>query len=169
MITLRLRRFAGAAVLPLVAASALAGCGGSESPSTTTSTAAATGAAGQAGGPGGNDTQMAAIQECLSAAGISLPTPPSGGQPGQNGAPNGAPPSGAPNGTPPSGAPNGTPPSGAPNGTPPSGMPGAAPGGPGGGMFSDAKVVAALKACGITVPTGGPGQGGAAPSASATS
>ena len=69
-----------------------------------------------------------AMQSCLKAAGISLPTP-----------------SGAPR-TPPSGAPR-TPPSGAPR-TPPSG----AAGGPG-GLFSDPTVQAALKACGLTVPT----------------
>jgi hypothetical protein len=36
-------------------------------------------------------------------------------------------------------------------------------------MFSDAKVVAALKACGLTVPTGGPrGTRTASPSTTAT-
>jgi hypothetical protein len=156
VIAIHPRRFAGAAALALVAAGVLAGCGGSDSSSTsTTTTTAAAGLAGQQGDPNGNDTQMAAVQKCLSSAGISMPTPPGGGQPGQGGGQ-------------PTGAPSGMP-SGAPNGTPPSGMPSGGAGGPGGGPFSDAKVVAALKACGIAVPTGGPGQGGAAATASTTS
>ena len=114
--------------LALSGALLLSACGGDDG----TTTAAPTSTAGNrpGGGPGfGADFQK--IQECLSAAGISLPTPSGSFQP-----------------------PTGTPPSGGPQGTPPSGGPG--DGGPGGGMFSDPQVQAALKACGITVPTGRP-------------
>lgn len=156
------RWLAGVAALALLAGGTVTACGsGSSSVSTPTTPATmASGQAGAPGGPGGMDsTQLAAIQKCLTAAGISLPTPP-GGQGG------GTPPSGAPSGAPTGSA--GSPPAGS-AGDPPSGGQGG-PGGAGGGMFSDAKVVAALKACGITIPTGGPrGAGTASASSSATS
>ena len=109
---------------------ALTACGGS-SGGTATPAAAATGspgANGQGGGFGGAD--FTAIQNCLSAAGISLPTP--------SGRPSGA--------ARPSGTFNGTPPT---DGARPSGAARA-----GGGLFQSAEVQAALKACGIAVPTG---------------
>lgn len=84
---------------------------------------------------------MTAIQACFKAAGIETAIPrgmPSGG----------ARPSGDPR---PSGTFNGTPPA---DGVRPSGAPGG-PGGGGGGMFQSAEAQAALKACGITVPTRG--------------
>lgn len=123
----------------------LAACGGS-SDATATPAAAATGspgANGQGGGFGGAD--FAAIQTCLKAAGIAVPTamPSGGARPSGSARPSG----------------NGTPPA---NGVRPSGAPG---GGGGGGMFQSAEAQAALKACGITVPTGR----GARPSATATS
>jgi len=78
---------------------------------------------------------MQQIQACLKAAGISVPTP--------TGMPSGGPGGG------PSGMPSGGPPSGGPSGGP--------QGGRGGGVdFSDKKVQAALKACGISVPTARP-------------
>jgi hypothetical protein len=150
------RRLASPGVLALAAVGALAGCSsGSGNSSSASSTAAAASQPGQQqGGQGGDSTQLAAIQKCLSAAGISMPMPPSGqagqggGQPGQSGSRPSGPPSGAPT-----------------VGTPSSSARG---GGQVGGTFFDPKVIAALKACGITVPTNGPGQAGAAPSASAT-
>jgi hypothetical protein len=112
------------AVLAVVPVSLLlTACGGDAGSTTAQPSAAASGAPG---GPGGG-LDLQAIQECLTAAGIEVPTP------------------------------NGTPPSGAPDGTPPSGAPGdGRGGGPGGGMFQSEEVQAALKACGITGPTGGP-------------
>jgi ABC-type phosphate transport system substrate-binding protein len=159
VIGLRFRRYAIAGVLTLAAAGVLSGCGSGSSGSSA-AISSKTAVAGQPS-QGGSSTQMAAIQKCLSAAGINMPTPPSGqsgqggGQPGQNGAQPSGQPTGAPSGMPSAGQ------SGQPSN-------GAAAGGQAGGMFSDAKVVAALKACGITVPTNGPGQAGAAPSTSST-
>lgn len=119
---------------------ALAGCGGSSGTATSATSAATPTAAPGAGGPGGVD--FAAIQACLTAAGISVPTP-----------------SGMPSGQPrPSGSFNGTPPA---DGVPPSGGPGA---GGGADMFQSEEAQAALKACGITMPTGR----GARPSVTAT-
>ena len=124
---------------------ALVGCGGSSGGSATPA-AAATGSPGaNGGGQGGGGfggVDMTAIQACLKAAGIDVPTP--------NGS---ARPSGAPR---PSGTFNGTPPA---DGVRPSGGAGG-----GGGMFQSAEAQAALKACGITMPTGR----GARPSATAT-
>lgn len=139
----------------------LAGCGGSSSsvssqagagstqPTTTPSTARSgdgqgqpgrTAQPGQGGPPGFGGVDFQKIQDCLTAAGISLPTPS-----GQS--------SGLPSGPPPSGFPSGT-----PTGPPPSGFPSGAPGGgPGGGrLLADPKVRAALQACGIDLPTGPP-------------
>jgi hypothetical protein len=118
--------------LALSGALLLAACGGDDRTTTAAPTSTAGNTPGGRPGFGGQDFQK--IQECLSAAGISLPTPSGTFRP-----------------------PTGTPPSGGPQGTPPSGAPGdGGPGGPGGGMFSDPQVQAALKACGITVPTGRP-------------
>jgi len=107
------------AALVMVTAIAAAGCG----PGGTTAApaASATAASASAGAPGGN-VDFAAIQQCLTAAGISAPSGgsfalPSGGVPQQ------------------------------PSGSfaPPSG------GFPGGGL-NDPATLAALKACGITLP-----------------
>jgi hypothetical protein len=107
------------AALVVVAALAAAGCG----PGATTAVpaASATAASASAGAPGGN-VDFAAIQQCLTAAGISAPSGgsfalPSGGVPQR------------------------------PSGSfaPPSG------GFPGGGL-NDPATLAALKACGITLP-----------------
>jgi hypothetical protein len=107
------------AALVMVTAIAAAGCG----PGGTTAApaASATAASASAGAPGGN-VDFAAIQQCLTAAGISAPSGgsfalPSGGVPQQ------------------------------PSGSfaPPSG-------GFQGGGFNDPATLAALKACGITLP-----------------
>jgi len=107
------------AALVMVTAIAAAGCG----PGGTTAAPAASAAAASAsaGAPGGN-VDFAAIQQCLTAAGITAPSGgsfalPSGGVPQQ------------------------------PSGSfaPPSG------GFPGGGL-NDPATLAALKACGITLP-----------------
>jgi hypothetical protein len=81
---------------------------------------------------GGN---FQAIQQCLDAAGIKLPSRPSGA------------PSGFPSGAP-SGAPSGFP-SFSPGQTPPGGV----GGGQGAGLFNSPKVQRALKACGIQLPS----------------
>lgn len=133
----RSRPFVGAVAVSLLAAGVLAGCGSSGSDAS--STTATTNSQGQ----GMDNAQMEEIQQCLSAAGIDMPTPPDQ-------------PSGQPSDQPtdqPTDQAQGTPPSGAADGP--------------GDLFSDSEVVAALEACGITVPTGGP-QGGAAPTASST-
>jgi hypothetical protein len=107
------------AALVMVTAIAAAGCG----PGGTTAAPAASAraASASAGAPGGN-VDFAAIQQCLTAAGISAPSGgsfalPSGGVPQQ------------------------------PSGSfaPPSG-------GFQGGGFNDPATLAALKACGITLP-----------------
>lgn len=118
----------------VVAALGLTACGSSSSAEPAATESAAPG--GPGGGFGGADFQK--ITACLKAAGIDVPDLPSG-MPSNR----------------PSGMPSGMPsdrPSGRPSGAP-SGFPG---GGRGGIDFSDAKVNAALKACGITVPTGMP-------------
>ncbi len=133
--SLHIRRPAVSLAAVALATVSLAACGSSSSGSSTSasssSTPTATGRPGGAGrGPGGID--IAAIQKCLKAAGISIPTGLPGGASGR--------PSGAPSGIP-SGA--------------PSGIPSGAPGGRG-GLLNDPKVQAALKACGISMPTGAP-------------
>jgi hypothetical protein len=138
------------AVRGMFAASALlltlAACGGSGDAAATPS-GSATGSPGangngQGGGFGGAD--FAAMQTCLKAAGIAVPTgmPSGGARPSGSARPSG----------------NGTPPA---DGVRPSG--GAGFGG-GGGMFQSKEAQAALKACGITVPTGR----GTRPSSTAT-
>lgn len=125
MTTMRISRLGGAAAVALLTGGTLAACGGAASSGTSPSGTSAATSAGQGpqnGSEGGDGSQFAAIQKCLAAAGISVPTPP----PAPSGAPTGAPTGG--------------------------------PGGPG-SPFSDAKVIAALKACGINVPTGAPGAG----------
>ena len=138
----RAMRFAAAG---LVAAAALTACGGSGS-ATATTTPSAAGTTGTPGaGRGFNAAEMQKIRECLAAAGISMPTP-SGGFRSFN-------------------------PSDRPSNRPSRTFtPGATGGrGPGGGLFNDPKVRAALQACGITLPTRRPGaSGGATPAPTTT-
>lgn len=134
------RAFAASAIL--LAAVGLAGCGGSDQPSGEPSQAQS--ASAPAGGPGGfgGGEQFEKIRSCLKAAGIDVPDLPTDR---------------------PSGMPTDRP-SGMPEGMPtdmpsrrPSGMPsGRAGGGFGGIDMSDTKVQAALKACGIELPSGMP-------------
>ncbi len=172
--TLRVRSLLGTAVTGVVATVVLAACGGgsggtttaestTSGPSTGTGTATASSPApGQGGpsggGPGGADFQK--IRECLTAAGISVPT--------GTGRFTGSPPAGAtPGGTPPSGGLGPLTPGAdgkytAPNGqvftAPPTRGPG--DGGGFGQIFSDPNAQAALTACGLSLPTGGPRPGG---------
>jgi hypothetical protein len=139
---IRSRLIGAATAATLLTGGGLAGCGSSSS--TTASTTPSPTPSGTDSpqvdqpGPGGDPTQMEAIRTCLTKAGISLPTPT--GTPGDGNAP---------------------PPADAKT----TGTPTTPPDGPGnaGVPFSDPKVIAALKACGITVPTDGPdsGAGGA--------
>jgi len=141
--THRRSRAAAIAVPALAAALTLSGCGGGGATTTTAAgtTPAAAPTPSRSGGQFGNSEQFARIRACLAAAGIQLPTPT--GRP-----------FGTRTGPPPTGM-RGTPPSGAPRtGPPPTGRPG---GGQFGRIFSDPQVVAALKACGIAVPTRPPG------------
>ena len=132
-------RLGAAGLVAAATLSVLSGCGSSASP---TGAAAPTNASatGGAGNRGSNSADFRKIQECLTAAGIAMPTP-SGGVRTRTGT---ARPSGSFSRSPrPSGS-----------------------GGFGGGrsrMFSDPKIVAALEACGITVPTGGANPGGVNP------
>jgi hypothetical protein len=152
---IRSRRIHPAATALLITSVLLAGCGGGSGSASgaATSTAASTassgrpsgGAGGAFGGPGGFDAAtLQKITACLSAAGISVPS--FSARPIPTGTAGGARPTGLPSGGPPSGAPTG------------------GQGGGPGGLFGSAAAQAALKACGITVPTGRP-----APSAAATS
>ena len=124
----RFRRSAVLVVLPAVLL--VAGCGGGDAGTTT---AAPTSASAE-GGPGGfrDGAEFQKIRQCLTAAGIPVPTPTGTFR--------------RPTGTPdPNRTFGGTPPSGAPGGR-----------GGFGGLFREPQVRAALKACGITVPTGRP-------------
>lgn len=121
------RLLAGSSVL-LAVVLGLGACGGSDDAAPASGSSAG---AAPSDAPGGGGQQMQQVQACLKAAGIDVPTP-------------SAFPSGMPSGGPPTGM--------------PSGMPSGGPGGgrPGGVDFNDKKVQAALKACGISVPTGRP-------------
>jgi len=123
---------------------ALAGCGGS-SGATATPAASATGSPGANGrGEGGfGGADFTAIQACLKAAGIAVPTFSGGPRPSGSARPSF----------------NGTPPA---DGVRPSDGQGF--GGGRGGMFQSAEAQAALKACGITVPTGRGNRPSATPS-----
>ena len=122
--------------LTVAGALSLAACGSSSSAEPAQTESAAP------GGPGGfGGADMQKIFACLKAAGIDVPDLPSGM------------PSGRPSGMP-SEMPSGMP-SDRPSGARPSGAPSDFRG-RGGIDFSDAKVAAALKACGIAVPSGMP-------------
>ena len=131
-------------ILPIAALAvliAVSAC--SQSASTTPSSAPSTAASSaQPGGPGGfpGGGDFTKIQQCLEAAGLSLPT-------GSFAPPSGAIPSGR--------IPTGSFPAGP---FPSGGFPGgsfAPPGGLGGGL-SDPKIQQALAACGISLPNVGP-------------
>ncbi|MGV8966281.1 MAG: hypothetical protein ACOH2F_08375 [Cellulomonas sp.] len=116
------------AVVVVAVAGLLAGCSGSTAASAPPSAPSSAPTDGPRGGfAGGDPALLQQIQDCLTAAGIATPT----GRP-----------SGATTGRP-SGAPTGRP-TGRPSGSPPGG---------GRGAFADPKTQAALKACGITLPT----------------
>lgn len=118
------RRTVRGATIALVLAGSLAACGGGgSSPASTTAAAGATSTPNPSrSGRFFNNPEFQKIRDCLTAAGIQLPTP-----------------------------------SLRPSGSPPSPRPSGSGRGLGGnGMFSDPKVQAALKACGLTVPTGRP-------------
>jgi hypothetical protein len=125
------------ALAPVLAFS-LAACGsGSSGSPASASTPSATGAPGPGGARGGfGGVDFTKIQACLKAAGISLPTRTDFPRPSGSFSP----------GPRPSGV--------GPSGVRPSG--GNFRGGADRGLFASAQVQAALKACGITVPTGGP-------------
>ena len=133
------------ATVLLVAAISTVACGGSPSTGSPAAPASSSAPSGgpQGGGFQGNREQFTKIISCLRAAGLEVPDLPSGI------------PSGMPSGSPPSGFPGGGVPS---DGVPPSGAPTSRPSGRGfGGIdFTDPKVQAALKVCGITVPSGQP-------------
>jgi hypothetical protein len=114
-----------AAALLTTLALSITGCGAGSSSN-------ATGNRTPPAAPSGVDpTQIKAIRQCLKAAGLTQSIP-----------------SGAPSGVP-SGVPSGLP-SGAPTDLPSNFSGG--PGGPG-GQLNDPKIQAALKACGIQLPT----------------
>jgi hypothetical protein len=124
-------------VLGPVLAFSLVACGGGSSGSTAsaaTPKTSATGAPGGGGRGGFGGADFTKIQACLKAAGITLPT--------RSGFPR---PSG-------SFSPRARPSGVRPSGVRPSG--GNFRGGAG-GQFASPQVQAALKACGITIPTGG--------------
>ncbi len=117
----------------LLGAATLTGCGSSSS-----STTSPQGQPSDRPGLGISAAQQKKIQQCLKAAGLSSAFP-----------------SGAP-----SGGPSGSPPSGFPSGSP-SGFPSGIPSGGPRGAFNNPQVKAALKACGLTLPTP-PGPSGSA-------
>ncbi|MDQ1680711.1 MAG: hypothetical protein QOI42_1570 [Frankiaceae bacterium] len=108
--------------LALVAGVATA-CGGSGTGSTTPATSPTAAATSR---PGISSADRTKIQQCLTAAGISLPPIPGGG-------------------TRPSGGPR-------PGFTPPANGGGGGAGGGAGGLFQNPQAQQALKACGITLP-----------------
>jgi hypothetical protein len=122
----------------VVAGALLAGCSsgsadaGTAGGGTATPTSAPTGSPGQGGGRfgGPNSAQFAAIRQCLQAAGIPLPSFSPGARPSFS---------------------PGARPSGSRRPRPTGSFDGRRR-----GLFADPKVQAALKACGITLPTGRP-------------
>lgn len=133
------------AIATAVGALTLTGCGSDDSQADddTDSTSAAKPSAGPSGGPGGfGDIDIAAIQECLDAAGLDdvLPTDMPTGMPTDM-------PSDFPTDMPtdmPSDFPT--------DGTPPEGFPSGGAGGGGLQALQDPEVQAALEACGIDLP-----------------
>ncbi len=129
------------AVLAAGALLLLSACGSSSTGSTSSSspaTPSSSPTAAPSALPSQAQAQFAKIQECLSAAGIDLPTPslPAGATPGGSF-------------------------------SPPAGGSFSPPAGGGGGGLSqlnNPQVKAALDACGISLPSGGPGAPSASPS-----
>lgn len=123
-------------VVGFMIAAALTACGGSEPSNTDAATPSAAAVTGGAAARGGrfDQAEMQKIRDCLSAAGISMPTP-SGGLRTFN----------------PSDRPSDLSARPRPSGSPSGGFRGE-----GRGLFSDPEVRAALEACGITLPTGRP-------------
>jgi len=116
-------------VVVLAVAGMVAGCGGASANSSAAGSSPSASASSRASRAGFDPALRQQIQDCLTAAGIAVPT--GSGRP-----------SGAPSGEP-SNRPTGRP-SGASTGR---------PSGVGGGAFADPKAQAALKACGITIPS----------------
>jgi hypothetical protein len=135
-------RGAGAVAATAIVALAVSACGSSSSANSGTGSGSGSSTRGQ------NPLASAKVQACLKKQGVTLPNRGQGG-----------PPSGATGGQPPQGGP----PSGATGGQGPGG--GAPPGGANSAQFQ--KLQKALKACGVTMPQGGP-QGGQAPSETGT-
>lgn len=134
-----------AAATLLVGASAtalLGACGGDDTTAASASTQQSPAASAPGGGRGPGGMDMAAVQQCLAAAGITLPTPTGTRRPSWSGT---RPPR-------PSGSPRGTR-AWRPDGDAPDGS--GRYGGGMGEMFQRDDVKAALSACGITVPTFG--------------
>jgi hypothetical protein len=140
-------------VVGLVAAAALTACGGSDGVTVVGSATPSNGPAGMPGGGQGrgfDPARMQQIEECLAAAGISLPTPTGGFRtfnPSERERPTWTR-------------------TGRPSGAPAGGQ----RGGAGRGMFTDPKIRAALEACGIPLPTRRPAgsAGDLAPAPTAT-
>jgi len=131
---MRVARTLAFSAASLACAGSLAACSNSKTPTPTTtptpstSTSPSTSAAPPSGLTSGN---LAAVQQCLKAAGITLPSAPAGA--GGSFAPGASPPPGASR------------PAGSfPSGAIPSGGPGA---------FANPQTQQALKACGITLPS----------------
>ena len=132
-------RVGATAAAAVVLAGGLAGCGGGSSAGAATETnggpaAAGAPSAGRSGGFRMDPALQQKVQDCLKAAGIAVPS--FSGRPSGSFSPR-------------------------PSGSRPSGSFTRRPGGGGaGGRYADPKTQAALKACGITLPSGGQGGGG---------
>jgi hypothetical protein len=134
----RYLRAAAAGLALTLGTAGLAACSGGSSGTSATSASASASVSASASatrGFGGNVFGSAKVQTCLKAAGITVPTGRAGGFPsGSRSRPSGSFPSRS-----------------FPSGSRPSG----AGGGFGGNSAQSQKIQAALKACGITLPTGG--------------
>ena len=126
----------GISAASLVCVGSLAACSSSKSssPATTPTPSASASPAGAPASGALPSVNISAVQQCLQAAGITLP-------------------SGGPGGSPPAGAPTQ-----AGGSRPAGGIPsGAVPSGAAGGAFgNNPQVLQALQACGITIPSAAP-------------
>ena len=135
---MRFTRTLGISAVSIACVGSLAACSNSKSSTpTTTPTASASSSPTVAASPpaAGASGNLSAVQQCLQAAGITLPSAPAGGS-----FPAGA-------SLPAGGA---RPTGGFPSGAIPSGVAG------GGGAFNNSQVQEALKACGISLPSAAP-------------